>query len=72
MSRMKFYYKSKNRNLIMIKQQNHYNPLKKEKSLVWDKGIWNKACLEDITATPEPYIITEGNGRIFRCNQRIY
>lgn len=33
MSKMKFYYKSKNRNLIMIKQQNHYYLSKNEKSL---------------------------------------
>ena len=36
MSKIKFYYKSKNRNLIMIKQQNHYYLSKNEKSLEFE------------------------------------
>ena len=39
---------------------------------VWDKGIWNKARVEDIAGTPESYIITGENGKTLDETNVIY
>ena len=70
MSKMKYYYKSKNRNLRSNSRA--ITPIKKgeiEIIRVWDKGIWSKAQVEDIAQTPQFYIIKEENGSTYRPNQ---
>ena len=49
--------------LVHIKAAKPLPPIEKGEIIrVWDKGIWNKARVEDIAGTPKSYIITEENG----------
>ena len=69
----------KNENLLQKQKQKSYHdqtakplpPIEKGDIVrVWDKGVWNKACVEDTAETPKSYIITGESWRIYRRNRR--